>query len=282
MSNPILSKFEGGQADDPRCDAAQSREASEHGGGTPVVENRIRVFLVEDDADLRDELEFGLTAQAFEVVGFPGSRELYRALLRQQCDVVVIDVGLPGEDGFSIATTLESLPGIGVVFLTARTSIEDRVRGLTVGGDAYLLKPVDLRELVATIRAVHRRVGAPGRSGGTLPALCDDAVLLGSASSSVGPAWSLSEEGWTLAYCNGRSVQLTSAERLLLTCLFAHLNQVVERDLLVEALGHRADYYLNHRLDMVVSRLRAKVSKHVGQALPLRVVRGVGFILSLV
>lgn len=277
MSNPILSKFEGGQADDPRCDAAQSREASEHGGGTPVVENRIRVFLVEDDADLRDELEFGLTAQAFEVVGFPGSRELYRALLRQQCDVVVIDVGLPGEDGFSIATTLESLPGIGVVFLTARTSIEDRVRGLTVGGDAYLLKPVDLRELAATIRSVYRRtrVSTPEPAPQSIPPTVVDMP------SSRPAEWVLSADAWTLTHADGFSVSLTSSERLLLAHLFAHRDQVVTRDALIEVLGHRADYYLNHRLDMVVSRLRAKVSKRSGKALPLRVVRGIGFILSI-
>lgn len=76
---------------------------------------------------------------------------------------------------------------------------------------------------------------------------------------------------------SGRGVSLTASERQLLLCLFAGGNEVVRREALVEAMGHRVDYYLNHRLDMLVSRLRNKVRREIGTALPLRAVRGIGF-----
>ncbi|THF60668.1 response regulator transcription factor [Pseudothauera rhizosphaerae] len=234
----------------------------------------VRVCMVEDDADLRDELLFGLGEYGFSVRGFPGSRELYLGLLNEPCDVVIVDIGLPGEDGFSVTASLKAIGGVGVVLLTSRRSVEDRVRALLEGGDAYLVKPIDLRELAATLLCVHRRVaGSPAERPAADPPPPPPAAA-GAA------RWSLSVDGWMLMAPSGHGVSLTASERLLMACLFDHPNEAVRREVLIEALGHRSDYYLNHRLDMLVSRLRSKVKQETGCVLPLRAVRAVGFVLS--
>lgn len=229
----------------------------------------IRVCIVEDDADLREEIVAGLGDFGFAVRGFADAIGLYRGLLQSPCDVVIVDIGLPHEDGFAVAASLRAIGDVGIVFLTGRSTVEDRVRGLMEGGDVYLVKPVDLRELAATLVSVRRRmaVAASAPDEPRQPA--------------GGQGWTLLSGGWALLAPSGVSVTLTASERALVQCLFAQAENVVSREALVDALGHRIDYYLSHRLDMLVSRLRRKVGNETGCVLPLRAVRGRGFILSL-
>ena len=234
------------------------------------VGSGIEIFVVEDDDDLREEVSLGLEDFGFSVRAFPASREMYRGLLQHRCDVVVLDVGLPGEDGFSIARHLRALGVVGIVMLTARDGVDDRVRGLMDGADAYLSKPADLDELAATLVSVHRRVKAAAWRG--------DVAQEAGASTEAG--WAMTEDGWSLLVPGGGLVALTPSERILLRSLFGKVNALVGREALIAALGHRADYYLDHRLDMLISRLRAKVKAETGRVLPLRAVRGQGFILS--
>lgn len=254
-------------------DAEENTHAREAGGSLVAsdVGAGIRVFVVEDDVDLREELVAGLGDFGFAAHGFADAIGLYRGLLQSQCDIVVLDIGLPHEDGFAVAASLRAIGAIGIVFITGRSAIEDRVRGLMGGGDAYLVKPVDLRELVATLVSVRRRMVAAL----AMPTEHQPVPR------PVGQCWSLLSGGWALLAPSGVSVTLTASERALLQCLFSQTDGVVSRETLVAALGHRVDYYLSHRLDMLVSRLRRKVSQEAGCTLPLRAVRGRGFILSL-
>lgn len=222
----------------------------------------ISVYIVEDDADLREELALGLGDFGFTVRGFSCSREFYRGLLEAPCDIAVLDLGLPDEDGLSVAAYLNDISNTGIVVLTGRRDMDERVRGLLGGADAYLVKPVDLRELAATLISVHRRIGEV------------------TAPPPLSATWVLAQDGWVLQTPNEKTVSLTPGERVLLQCLFEHANRTVSREQLIIALGHRPDYYLDHRLDMLVSRLRRKVGA-TGVNLPLRAVRGVGLLLTL-
>lgn len=235
----------------------------------------IQVFVVEDDEDLREEIGLGLADFGFAVQTFPDPRELYRGMLKSRCDIVVVDIGLPGEDGFSVTEHLRSISNVGIVILSGRRGVEDRVRGLMGGADAWLSKPADLRELAVTLVSVRRRMALVPAGGEAEPPPPR-------APQPAAPAleWVLTVDGWALVSPGGRSVSLTPSERLFIQCLFNQANEVVRREVLVEAMGHRADYYLNHRLDMLVSRLRRKIQSETGEALPLRAVRGFGFILS--
>jgi DNA-binding response OmpR family regulator len=223
--------------------------------------NRLRIYLIEDQADLREELVVSLAAMGFDIKGYGDAAEFYRALVVERCDIAVIDVGLPGEDGYSVARHLRAAGGIGAVMLTARSSIDDRLRGLQDGADAYLVKPIDVRELAATLRAVARRL-SPAAAGGK-PAL----------------GWQLAEGGWILRDPEKRELSLTTAERAFLNCLFEHRGQPVTRDQLISALGGNPQSFDPHRLDSLASRLRRKAAE-VGINLPLRAVRNTGYAFS--
>ncbi len=222
----------------------------------------IAVCIVEDDTDLRDEVVQTLTEYGFDVRGFPGSRELYRGLLQQPCDVAVLDVGLPGEDGFSIMASLRETASMGIIMFTARGQMTDRVRALMGGADAYLVKPVDMEELVATIVSLARRLRTAEP-----------------AAQERDTGWRVSPDGWMLTSPEGVGIALSAAERSLLQVLMQHGGTTVSREALVHALEYHPDDVLSNRLDMLVSRLRRKVAQATSEKLPLHSVRGIGFAL---
>lgn len=217
------------------------------------------VYLVDDDEDFREEMVLGLSSLGLNVCGFPSAAALYRAYASKPPEIVILDIGLEGEDGLSIAAHLRASQSIGIIMATARGSIDDRVAGLQRGADVYLVKPIDVRELAATVVALNNRVNtrkAPPAS----PA----------------PQWALVEGGWTLTDGLGHRLRLTVSEQRFLARLFRERGSTVDRQALVEALG--ADVYdFNYaHLDTIVSRLRRRAKKS-DMMLPLHAVRGLGF-----
>lgn len=225
---------------------------------------RLEICIVEDEADLREEIVEALLEAGFGVRGFPASRELYAALLAAPCDIVILDVGLPGEDGFSIAERLHSLGPMGIIMLTARAHTEDRVRALLGGADVYMVKPVDLRELLAVIHSLERRL-RNGEASGAVPV------------ENASRPWALSADGWTIFDPDGVSLPLTAQERAFLQRLWLQPGEAVSREELALAMGGDPYEYDFHRLDTLVSRLRRKATEH-GLVLPLRAVRGMGYL----
>ena len=233
---------------------------------------KIEICLVEDEADLREELAGALLDVGFGVRAFSASRELYAALLMAPCNIVILDIGLPGEDGFSIAARLHNLGSMGIIMLSARVAIEDRVRSLQGGADVYLTKPVDLRELVAVVSSLARRLAAPAPAQAVRPPDI-------STSTSTTPTWSLSADSWAVLAPDNTSLPLTAQERAFLMRLWACAGQAVSREELAIALGGDPYEYDFHRLDALVSRLRRKVID-LGFSLPLRAVRGTGYVIT--
>lgn len=222
-----------------------------------------KVWIVEDDEDLREELVRGLAERGLIATGFSDGMSLYQALMTQTCDVVVLDIALPDENGLSIARRLRNGTELGIVMLTARGQTEDRVRALLDGADAYLVKPVDLAELDATIRSVYRRI-APSNTG--------DADGL-----SGGQDWQLTHGGWVLQSPTKVSIPLSHSERVILGLLLERRNMICTRSDLISALGYRPDSYQANRLDMLFTRLRRKIGAETGLPLPVKAVRGQGF-----
>lgn len=216
-------------------------------------------YIVDDDADLCEEMVFGLATLGVNATAFPDAPSLYRAYAVRPSDVVIIDIGLEGEDGLSIAAHLRATQNVGIVMATARGSVDDRVTGLSVGADAYLVKPIDIRELAATVMAVNQRLGRK-RTVAPAPVL----------------RWELLEGGWVLTDGLGHRLRLTTSERHFLERLFRERGKTVGRGALVEAIG--ADIYdFNYAyLDTIVSRLRRRARKS-GMLLPLHAIRGEGF-----
>lgn len=236
-------------------------EAQRPAGGA-----RARVAVVEDDDALREDILLpGLAAFDFEVEGFTRASGLYRRLLAAPFDVAVLDVGLPEEDGLSVARQLRAWSSIGIVMLTGRRHPEERVRALEDAADVWLAKPVDVDVVAATLVSLLRRMRmAPGAVASPyMPP----------------PGWRLGAGGWRLHAPDGASVALTRAERQLLEDLFAAGGEVVARERLIATLGGNDYDFDPHRIDMLVHRLRRKVADELGQSLPLRAVRGCGYVL---
>lgn len=230
------------------------------------------VMVVEDNDELRDRILVpGLRGEGFSAEGVGSAMALYRALSLRSHDLFVVDIGLPDESGFDVVRHLRQLGGIGIVVLTGRGDPEDRVSGLDHGADAYLIKPVDVNVLAATLRSVRRRL-IPN----ALPEVPHPHPPPASG-------WRLDPQGWQLNAPSGGRVALSAGERQLLLRLLEAGGEVVERDVILQhlAASDPDQEFDPHRLEMLVHRLRRKVQTVAGEELPLVTVRGVGYLLSL-
>lgn len=224
----------------------------------------LRVALVEDDGEFRDEILLPvLTAVGFDVSGFGDAAGLYRAMLSSRFDIVVLDIGLPDEDGFGVARRLRETSPVGIVMLTGRHADPDRVRGLTIGADAYLPKPAEPALLIATLNSLARRLRM--EPGGTAEQ----------------PGWQIDSRGWHLVAPDGQHVELTQSERTIVLRLAAADGHPVPRDTLIADLTDDCDSFDPHRLEMLVHRLRRKCATATSHALPLRAIRNQGYLLTL-
>jgi DNA-binding response OmpR family regulator len=221
--------------------------------------------VVEDDAEYRDGfLVPRLAAAGFQVHGMARALDLYRAMTLRRYDLVLLDAGLPDEDGYSIAAHLRSLSAsTGIVMLTGFGSPQDRARGLRAGVDTYLHKPTDMETLTATLWNLMRRVGASPAS---------DAAA-------QSRRWRLDEINWRIVAPGGGEVEVSLAERQILSTLAAQCGAPVRRETLIEQLVKNVHDFDPHRLEMLVYRLRRKCLQLTGQELPLRAVRGIGYVL---
>lgn len=217
------------------------------------------VYVVDDDDDLREEMVFGLASLGLNTHGFESAAALYRAYAAKPSDIVILDVGLKGENGLSAAAHLRTSQSVGIIMVTARGSIDDRINGLETGADAYLVKPVDVRELAATVMAVFYRLEKPI-----------------TVSPCPSPEWALVESGWVITDGRGHRLRLTTSEQRILSRLLVERGAIVERHDLVVALGEDIYEFNYAHLDTIVSRLRRRAKK-AGIVLPLHAIRGKGF-----
>jgi len=232
----------------------------------------LKVAITEDDAVLLERVLLpGLSDYGFKVDGFNDATGLYRSLLTQQFDVVILDIALPGEDGLSIAAHLRQIqPGLGLIMLTGTESRDNHLRALRHGADAYLSKPVDIDIIAATLHSLSRRLDRPLKDGDNTDAQDGNAH------------WALASDDWCLVPPSGRIIALTTPERALLGLLNANRGQTVEKERLIEALTDNASDFDPHRLEALVHRVRRKAAGAAPESspLPLLSVRGKGYLLA--
>ena len=219
-----------------------------------------RVVIVEDDADLRESIVRFLTVAGVTAEGIGCVLDFYRSIDPAACDVAVVDVNLPDQSGFLLADYLRRNTDLGIVIITARDGLEDRVRGYAAGADLYLVKPVDMPELAAAIvslsrRRRERRTPAPAPSPPT--------------------RWTLDHTAWTLTSPQGVSVTLSGQERRLVRCLADAAGEPVGRAVLTAALG--GEDASSRSLDSLVQRLRRKIENATGRPAPLENAYGQGY-----
>ena len=217
-----------------------------------------RLLLVEDDPMLGETLRDALKDQGYVVDWLSNGKTALAALEDDVTDLMILDLGLPGLDGLNVLKTIRKQgSALPVLILTARDSIDDRVAGLDAGADDYLLKPFDLNELFARIRALSRRPQA-------LKAI--ERINHGDIEI---------DQDQMLAWCSGDPVPLTRREFSLLSLFMNHPGQVYTRQQLEQALYSWDDDVGSNALEVHIHHLRKKLGSKT-----IRTIRGIGYTLS--
>jgi two-component system response regulator VicR len=223
-----------------------------------------KILVVDDEQSITDLLEYNLRQNGYQVVVARDGHEALRLARAEQPNLIVLDLMLPGPDGFDVCRELRREGGVPIIMLTARDEEVDRIVGLELGADDYVTKPFSVRELMARVKAVLRRVG-PAEGGA-------------SAVYRVGPLEidPLARE----ARLEAAPLPLTRLEFDLLETLARHAGQALSREQLLDQVwGY--DYYGDARaVDSAVKRLRAKLRKAGCDPDTIATVRGVGYRLE--
>ena len=227
---------------------------------------RPRVVIIEDEKDIVELVRYNFRREGFEVESFGRGREGLDFLRRNPVDVVLLDILLPDDDGFNICRRLRAddcLRGLPVIFLTAKGEEVDRVLGLEIGGDDYVVKPFSPRELVARVKAVLRRQERVAEKR--------EVVEIGSVRLDT-----RTQE----VTIRGRSVQLSTLEFKLLYHMASHPRHVFNRDRLLDEVWGRDRFVTPRTVDVHIRRLREKIEALPNRPEFLQTVRGSGYRFS--
>ena len=229
------------------------------------------IAVLDDDAQITGLLAGYLRNHGYRVSETHAGAALLQMMTADPPDLVLLDLGLPGEDGFSIARQLREHWHCGLIIVTGRGDAIDKVVGLEVGADDYVTKPFDLRELLARIKAVLRR---------TLAAPVPQAVAVPAPPRRYRfAAWELDLAARRLLDAAGQEVSLTGGEFDLLVVFVAHAGRVLSRDFLLEQTRRREAAPFDRTIDVQVGRLRRKLEADVDDPQIIKSVRGAGYIL---
>lgn len=247
--------------------SCQNRLVKPNSDSAPIGESRAdvslvrrqSVLLIDDDLELCALLEEYLAQEGFDVVSLHDGSEVLAVLERDSFQVVILDVMLPGASGLDVLRAMRPKFAIPVLMLTARGDDVDRIVGLEMGADDYLPKPFNIRELVARIRAIMRRVESSRSGSGT--------VTLGALTL---------DRGSQTALLAGVPLGVTGAEFRILEILVMNAGEVVSRDQLVEAAVGRSRLPWDRAIDTHVSNLRRKLAA-LHSKVPILSVRGIGY-----
>jgi len=230
--------------------------------------DRPTVLIVDDDVEIVALLQRYLGANGFQTQSAASGAQVRDRMAVASIDLVLLDLGLPDEDGLSVLRHLQSTWRGPVIVITGRGDAVERVVGLELGADDYVTKPFDFRELVARIRSVLRRVARPA----------PDATA--SAQRVEFSGFVLNLAARSLASASGEHLVLTSGEFDLLAALVEHAGQVVDRDRLMTRLHGRDAGPFDRSIDVGIARLRRKLGDDAAAPTLIRSVRGVGYLFA--
>jgi DNA-binding response OmpR family regulator len=235
------------------------------------------IAVLDDEVDITQLLATYLQSHGFRVTQLHSGRALMSLMASDPADLVLLDLGLPGEDGFSIARRMRESWRCGLVIVTGRGDPVDKVVGLEVGADDYVTKPFDLRELVARVKAVLRRMAPEPSMAAASPAVH---ATPGSAAEKLRFAdWLLDTAARRLTDPQGHEVPLTGGEFDLLRAFARHPGRVLSRDFLLEQTRGREAAPFDRTIDVQVGRLRKKMEADSERPELIKSVRGAGYVL---
>ena len=251
------------------------------------------IIVCDDEPDLREAVAEYLARRGFDVRRAEDGAVLRTLLAERPADLVVLDIAMPGEDGLSVARALRAESDVGIVMLSAAGDVVDRVVGLEVGADDYIAKPVDLRELLARLRAVLRRREAAAQAAASLPGSppAPAAPEAGSPAVATPPApppgkrvrmgrtW-LDIDARRLTGPDGQEIPLGPSEFALLKAFAERPNRVLTRESLLDLAHPRGDEHFDRSIDVRIARIRRKVEAVPERPAVIRTVRGAGYVFD--
>ena len=226
-----------------------------------------RILLVDDEPTLREPLAAYLARQGFAVDEAASAAEARGLLLNETPDLVLLDIMMPGEDGLSLCRHLIESKDLPVILLTAKGEAMDRIVGLEIGADDYVVKPFEPRELVARIKSVLRR----SQRAGSSPE--EDALY-------EFEGWRLDPVKRRLTDPEGALVSISAAEFRLLCAFLTNPRKVMDRDRLLDMVQGREAHLFDRAVDNQVSRLRRKIEADSREPRLIQTVRGGGYVLA--
>jgi two-component system catabolic regulation response regulator CreB len=222
-----------------------------------------KILIVEDEPSITENIVYALESDGFAVTTAATGRDALEKAAAQAFQLIILDVGLPDITGFEVCQTLRRTQTLPILFLTARSSEVDRVVGLEIGGDDYVVKPFSPRELAARVRAILRRVSnvplPPAGSAQALPLVIDEVRCQ--------------------AVYFGTSLALTRYEFRMLQAFAAHPGRVFTREQLMEASSEEPDASMERTIDTHIKTLRSRMRAVKGGIDPIVTHRGIGYSL---
>ncbi len=218
-----------------------------------------KIMVIEDDTAIQEELALLLENEGYTPLVVTNFTDIPGQAVLERPDLILLDIGLPGRDGFSLCAALRKAVSAPVIFVTSRDASTDEVRALSLGGDDYITKPYSVPVLLARIKAVLRRSSGEPESADILEA--------------GGLRLSLTKG---VVSANGKTAELTRNELQILACLMAHTGQIVSRADLIDALWDNQIYIDDNTLSVNMTRLRGKLAE-IGLPDAIKTRRGMGY-----
>ncbi|MEQ9608202.1 MAG: response regulator [Kiloniellaceae bacterium] len=237
------------------------------------MQGQKHIVVVDDEPGIRETVQEYLELHDYRVTAVGGGEALRETVASHDVDLVLLDIRMPGEDGLSLARFLRAEKQVGIIMLTAAGEVVDRIVGLEMGADDYLAKTVDLRELLARIKAVLRRTERRAMGDSAVP--LDDSARLARFG-----RFTLNLDSHKLFDATGGEIPLTGMEFDLLKAFADNPNRVLTRDQLLN-LAHNRDWEpFDRSIDIRIARIRRKIESDPAKPQVIKTVRGAGYIYS--
>ncbi|RUW83825.1 response regulator transcription factor [Mesorhizobium sp. M1E.F.Ca.ET.063.01.1.1] len=245
---------------------------SAESGSETIV--KARIIVVEDEPDLREAVAEYLGANGYDVATAENAAAARGLLEAQSFHLAILDIAMPGEDGLSLGRWLRSKTQIGIIYATAAGTALDRIVGLELGADDYIVKPYELREVLARVRSVLRRVPQPAApKAAKAEAGTRRFMNFGGFQADL--------DGRLVTGANGAVVEMAKSEFDVLEVFLTRANRLLTRAAISEAIGFVEDPESSRAVDIRIMRLRKKIETDPANPKFLRTVRGEGYIFSL-
>lgn len=228
------------------------------------MSGKAKILVVEDEPSVAENITYALATDNYDPLWCSTGSDCIRELSRNSIDLVILDIGLPDTNGFDLCRTIRRSSNVPIIFLTARADEIDRVVGLEIGADDYLVKPFSPRELTARVRAILRRTagGAPAEAGEEIPGL----------------PFSIDRERFSIAWF-GTALNLTKYEFRILEILIGHPGRIYSREILMDLAWDEPESSMERTVDAHIKSIRAKLEAVRAGEDPIRTHRGLGYSL---